>query len=166
MSEVRSNESLVQAQKLADTTFKLKKICNEKESYFASQFNLAAMEFRCLKYLKDVDYLVVKDLAEQMNLTPSRITRLITSLEKKGLIIRELDLEDRRNVRVMINPKNQKFVEKMDRKHTELHAEILSQMPSKKVDQAIKSIENLYEVFAKWADKTIKHSNIKNVKDF
>ena len=166
MSEISSKEALEQAQKLADITFKLKKICNEKESFFASQFDLAAMEFRCLKYLKDVDYLVVKDLAEQMNLTPSRITRLITSLEKKGLIIRELDLEDRRNVRVMINPKNQKFVEEMDRKHTELHADILSQMPAKKIDTAIRSIESLYQVFAKWADQNIKHSNIKNVKDF
>ncbi len=154
------------AEKLADITFKLKKICNEKESYFAAQFKLTAMEFRCLKYLKDSEYLIVKDLAHNMNLTPSRVTRLITSLEQKKLIIRKLDMEDRRNVRVMINPKSKAFVEEMDKKHIELHAEILANVPAKKIDQTIDAVQGLYDEFEKWSEKYIKNSNIKNVKDF
>lgn len=161
-----STPKMNKAQKLADITFKLKKICNEKESYFAHQFKLTAMEFRCLKYLKDSEYLIVKDLAHNMNLTPSRVTRLITSLEEKKLILRKLDMEDRRNVRVMINPKNKNFVEEMDKKHTELHAEILANVPAKKIDQTIDAIQGLYDVFEQWSEKYIKHSNIKNVKDF
>jgi len=161
-----NTQKMDKAQKLADITFKLKKICNEKESYFAHQFKLTAMEFRCLKYLKDNEYLIVKDLAHNMNLTPSRVTRLITSLEEKKLILRKLDMEDRRNVRVMINPKNKDFVENMDKKHTELHAEILANVPPKKIDQTIEAIQGLYDVFEDWSEKYIKHSGIKNVKDF
>lgn len=154
------------AEQLADITFKLKKICNEKESYFAAQFKLTAMEFRCLKYLKDSEYLIVKDLAHNMNLTPSRVTRLITSLEQKKLIIRKLDMEDRRNVRVMINPKNKAFVDDMDKKHIALHEEILANVPAKKIDQTIDAVQGLYNEFEKWSEKYIKNSNIKNVKDF
>ncbi len=166
MKKAKNNISMKKAQKLADITFKLKKICNEKESYFAQQFKLTSMEFRCLKYLKDCDFLIVKDLAYKMNLTPSRVTRLITSLENKKLVTRELDLDDRRNVRVMLNKKSKEMVEDLDQKHTELHAEVLSTVPQKEVEQMIDSIEKLYEVFEIWAEKNLKHANLKNLKDY
>ena len=166
MDNTQTTKKMDKAEELANITFKLKKICNEKESYFAHQFKLTAMEFRCLKYLKDSEYLIVKDLAHNMNLTPSRVTRLITSLEEKKLILRKLDMEDRRNVRVMINPKNKDFVDEMDRKHIELHAEILANMPAKKIDQSIDAIQSLYDVFEEWSEKYLKNSGIKNVKDF
>ncbi len=166
MTKSKSTSSMKKAQKLADITFKLKKICNEKESFFAQQFKLTSMEFRCLKYLKDCDFLIVKDLAYKMNLTPSRVTRLITSLEKKKLVIRELDLDDRRNVRVMLNNKSKEMIEDLDKRHTELHAEVLSSVPAKEVEQMIDSIEKLYHVFEKWADKNLKHADLKNLKDY
>ena len=165
MKNAKNNQAMKNAQILADITFKLKKICNEKESYFASQFKLTSMEFRCLKYLKDVDYLIVKDLAEKMNLTPSRVTRLITSLEKKRLVKRELDLDDRRNVRVMLNNKNKQFVEDIENKHVELHYEVLSALPPHDVEVMIDSVEKLYEAFEKWAEENLKHADLKNLKD-
>ena len=44
-------------------------------------------------------------LAEKLSLVPGRMTDILNTLEKKGMIRREKDPEDRRRVLVMITPK-------------------------------------------------------------
>ena len=45
------------------------------------------------------------ELAEKLSLVPGRMTDILKTLEKKGMIRREKDPEDRRRVLVMITPK-------------------------------------------------------------
>lgn len=45
------------------------------------------------------------ELAEKLSLVPGRMTDILNTLEKKGMIRREKDPEDRRRVLVMITPK-------------------------------------------------------------
>lgn len=44
-------------------------------------------------------------LREFMNIAPSTITPIITSLEEKGYVVREIDKEDRRNIYVHLTKK-------------------------------------------------------------
>lgn len=50
------------------------------------------------------------DLAEKLDLVPGRMTDILKTLEKKGLIRREKDPEDRRRVLVRITPKGVRTV--------------------------------------------------------
>lgn len=50
------------------------------------------------------------DLAEKLSLVPGRMTDILKTLEKKGMIRREQDPEDRRRVLVRITPKGTRSV--------------------------------------------------------
>ena len=50
------------------------------------------------------------DLAEKLSLVPGRMTDILKTLEKKGMIRRERDPEDRRRVLVRITPKGARSV--------------------------------------------------------
>ena len=154
--EKQQNRNLMdRAGKLADIMFKFKKICNEKEAYFAYKVGLTPVEFRCLKYLDGQEYLIIKDLAEKMNLKLSRITRLITSLEEKKYIKRKLDSGDRRHVRVYFNKNKQNELDKINREYILLHGEILSSLPTEFAEQAVNDLQDIYDVFEEWTEKNI-----------
>ena len=153
-----SKEQLEKAKKLANLMFMFKKICNEKEAYFATLFELTPVEFRCVKYLYGREYVIVKELAKLMNLKPSRITRIITSLESKNFIKRTLDEEDRRNVRVMLNSGKKEKIEEMEKAYTELHQEILSPLNKNVAKKSIADLEVMYDLFEKWVVENIRES--------
>ena len=68
---------------LADLTFSLLTTCQEKESRLAEQYGLTQAEFRCLRSFGTEENLNNKSIAERMNLSPSRLTRIIDRLVKK-----------------------------------------------------------------------------------
>ena len=133
------------AKKLADLTFNLEKICQEKEQFFASVFDLTAIEFRCLKYIRDNNNLTVKQLADGVGLTASRITYLITSLEKKALITREIDTQDRRNIRICLTDTACPVIKRADTQHVCVHEQILRLIPDANQENIVQSLEMLLE---------------------
>lgn len=145
-----------QAKLLANITFKLQKICQEKEAFFASRFDLTSMEFRCLKYIKDKSNLSVSDLASNMNLTPSRITYIITSLEKKNFIEREMDKNDRRNIRIKLKNETENFVNEIDEQHALLHEDIFGKLDSEDRDSILNSLDKMYDSLKEWSEKNLK----------
>ena len=147
-----------QSKQLADLTFKLQKICQEKESFFAHQFALTSMEFRCLKYIKDSQNISVKDLAANMNLTASRVTYIITSLEEKNLIIREIDKSDRRNIKLKIKDKYIQFVDELELKHAELHEEIFGVLNNDIREKILGSLESMFDTIKAWSEEKINKS--------
>lgn len=52
-------------------------------------------------------------LRERIKLAPSTITPIITLLEEKGLIERNIDKTDRRNIFLSISPKGQEYTKKV-----------------------------------------------------
>ena len=162
MAKHYNDDDIERARIFAEVMFQFKKICNEKEAYFAKKFELTPVEFRCVKYLLNVDFLIVKELAELMNLKASRITRIITSLEEKHFIIRELDLEDRRNVKVKLNKKKKDHIMQMDKAYTELHEEIIAPMNKKDAQKAIAYLEEMYGVFEDWVIENVRSKKNNN----
>jgi len=83
------------------------------------------------------------DLAEKLSLVPGRMTDILKTLEKKGMIRRERDPEDRRRVLVRITPKGARSVtdrrEQIRVQYSGLYEEI-------GLDDTIKLIELLHKV--------------------
>ena len=86
------------AEHLANLTFSLLANCQEKEIRLATVHNLTQAEFRCLRLFGTDESVNNKSIAERMNLSPSRLTRIIDGLVEKEYIIREIDPNDRRNM--------------------------------------------------------------------
>lgn len=102
------NEDNLLEQQLMQAFMKLKKL---KHHNFFELSGLTHNEKLVLFLLhnkaKDSKILLY-ELRKEIQLAPSTITPIITSLEEKGLIERNIDKEDRRNIYLSVTPKGRK----------------------------------------------------------
>lgn len=56
----------------------------------------------------------VSELSNKMHVTSPSITQLVTSMEEQGLVIRKMDREDRRSVKVTLTEKGIEMTEKAE----------------------------------------------------
>jgi len=74
-----------------------------------SQSNVTRGEMGVLGYLSFHDSAAPSDLAEKFNVTSSRIANTLKALERKGLILRDINPDDRRGIIVTITPAGRAF---------------------------------------------------------
>jgi DNA-binding MarR family transcriptional regulator len=152
MEEIIRGSMLELSEKMADLTCELAQTCNEKENYFASTFNLTPAEFKCLRLFTKKDSQSIKIISNLMKLTPGRITHILTSLEEKHLIVRELDPMDRRNVIVSLTAQSKPFIKNLSENHIKLHAEILEKIDPDKREFIVDAMNDVIRALKKWSD--------------
>ena len=114
------------AEQLANLTFSLLANCQEKEIRLAEVHSLTQAEFRCLRLFGSDESINNKAIAEKrINPSPSRLTRIIDGLVQKEYIIREIDPNDRRNMKVCLSRKGQLLVQQLNKAYIEIHKDIL-----------------------------------------
>ena len=138
------------AESLANLTFNLLARCQAKENWLAEQRGLFQAEFKCLRLFGSDKSLNCKEIANRMNLSQSRLTRIIDGLVKKGYMNREIDPADRRNMRVTLSRRGKILTTKLDREFIDLHSEILEHIDVSKHDSLITSMEHLLTATEKW----------------
>lgn len=143
------------AEILANLTFNLLAKCQEKEARVAEQHGLFPSEFKCLRLLGDNENLNNKDIAKKMNLSPSRLTRIIDGLVTKGYMLREIDIEDRRNMRLKVVRKGKLLTHKLDNSYVDIHKEILDSINPAQHEALILAMENLHFAIEKWLQKPV-----------
>jgi DNA-binding MarR family transcriptional regulator len=141
------------ASKLADLTFKLLANCQEKEARLAEKYGLTQSEFRCLRLFNKNDVLNNKMVAERMNLSPSRLTRIIDGLVAKQYIIRQIEPADRRNMKVELSKRGNIIVQKLNDAYVNIHREILEDIDRSQHKPLISAMENLLVALQKWIAK-------------
>ena len=83
------------------------------------------------------------DLAEKLSLVPGRMTDILKTLEKKGMIRRERDPEDRRRVLVRITPKGARCVTE---RREQIRVQYSGLYEALGLDDTVKLIELLHKV--------------------
>ncbi len=141
------------ASRLADLTFKLLANCQEKEARLAENYGLTQSEFRCLRLFNRDDVLNNKQVAERMNLSPSRLTRIIDGLVAKGYIIRQIEPSDRRNMKVTLSKRGKVITQKLNDAYVKIHQEILEDIERPQHKPLISAMENLLVALQKWIAK-------------
>ncbi len=142
------------AARLANLTFSLLANCQEKEVHLAELHGLTQAEFRCLRLFGTDESLNNKTIAERMKLSPSRLTRIIDGLVKKEYINREIDPNDRRNMRVTLSSKGKSLVQQLNKAYVDIHEEILQDIDPSMHEQLITAMTHLLEALEKWLAKT------------
>ncbi len=142
------------ATRLANLTFSLLANCQEKEIHLAELHGLTQAEFRCLRLFGKDESLNNKTIAERMKLSPSRLTRIIDGLVKKEYINREIDPNDRRNMRVALSSKGKSLVLQLNKAYIDIHEEILQDIDPMYHEQLIIAMTHLLEALEKWLAKT------------
>ncbi|MEE9449106.1 MAG: MarR family transcriptional regulator [Ignavibacteriaceae bacterium] len=141
------------AERLAILTFNLLANCQEKEIRLAEVHNLTQSEFRCLRLFGKNENLNNKHIAERMNLSPSRLTRIIDGLVKKAYINREIDPNDRRNMRVNLSRRGKQLVQQLNKAYVDIHNEILEDIDASQHEPIITSMDHLLSALEKWLKK-------------
>ena len=141
------------AEMLANLTFNLLIRCQEKEAHLAEQHNLLEAELKCLRNIGSEESINNKDFSERMNLSPSRITRIIDGLVKKGYIQREIDMSDRRNMKINLSRKGENLTNKINKSFIEIHKEILEEIDVSQHESLLIAMENLHSAIERWLQK-------------
>jgi DNA-binding MarR family transcriptional regulator len=91
------------------------------EADLIANFGLQLSGFEVLSRtaLADDGYLRMSDLAEQVRLSQSRISRLVTELEQRGLMCRRGCEKDTRVVYAAITSEGRALVERVEQMHSE-----------------------------------------------
>jgi len=141
------------AVRLADLTFNLLARCQEKEAWLAEEHGLFHSELKCLRLFGTDENINNKQIAERMNLSPSRLTRIIDGLEKKGYMLREIDQNDRRNMRVYLSRRGKILTNKLNSAFIDLHSEILQDINVSQHEPLIAAMEYLHLAIEKRLQK-------------
>jgi DNA-binding MarR family transcriptional regulator len=105
---------------------------------------LGRVECNLLHYLLKVDKQVnMKELADFLNVTHSRITHLMDSLLKKDFVTRISSTDDRRVYYAAITEKGKNMVNKHINDAVKTYNDILPKLPEDKID-------NIYEALDTW----------------
>lgn len=138
------------ASNLADLTFRLLTSCHEKEERIAKQHSLTQAEFRCLRQINEIENINNKEIAERMNLSASRLTRIIDGLVEKGFVVREIEPNDRRNMRLYLSENGKEFTRKLNEDYVNIHSQILGGIESGQHQPLITAMSGLLSAVEKW----------------
>lgn len=138
---------------LADITARLFANCNEKESLHATKHGISTVEFRCIRILAEKKQLSVNQLAQEMSITSSRVTRIIDGLVAKKLVRRVIDKADRRVFNLSLTPKGEKLAQQCIDEHIKIHEEIIRNIPAIYHQSMIELLEKLNQAVEAWLDK-------------
>ena len=141
------------AERLANLTFSLLAGCQEKEAWLAEQHGLFQAEFKCLRLFGSDESLNNTQISKRMNLIPSRLTRIIDGLVKKGYMQREIDQTDRRNMIVTLSRRGKILTNKVNDAFIDIHSEILKEIKVPKHESLITNMEHLHSAIEKWLQR-------------
>ncbi|MCU7496249.1 MAG: MarR family transcriptional regulator [Ignavibacteria bacterium] len=141
------------AEKLAGLILNLTRNCNIREEHFAASFNLSPAEVKLLKLFAFNSTLSIKEICSLLSLTPGRITHIVTSLEEKKLLTRNIDQKDKRNVIVSTAPKCAPFINNLVMSYLDLYKRVLKSVSEEDRENMFHSLEILGGIFSKWVEE-------------
>jgi len=139
---------------LSSLTIRLLVSYEEKNTRLANERGLTEAEFRCLRLFGSDKGISNTKIAARMNLSPSRLTRIIDGLVEKGFMTRGDDRKDRRLLNITLSRKGKLFVHKLDKLNDALHHKILKEISVSQRKSVIVAMEKLYSATEKWLKKT------------
>jgi DNA-binding MarR family transcriptional regulator len=137
---------------MADVTFRLLDQCQEKQEKIARSLGLTVAEFRLLRSFKGEAVLGVGELARRMELSNSRLTRILDGLVEKDVVTREVSRQDRRVIMVELTPRGEEIQRLLSERYLKTHQDILELLPEGAVESVITAMEKLAEAMNEWSE--------------
>ncbi len=109
---------------------------------------IGRMECGLIQYLYRVRKPVcMNDLAEQLCVSHSRITRIVDNLVKKGLVKRYPSMEDRRKWFTEITDDGLATAKRAEDENNDLQKQIIESIPDDEVDTIVESLQKYIQAF-------------------
>ena len=135
---------------LASLTIPLLSSYHGKCTRLANEHGLTESEFKCLRLFGSDKRLSNKQISKRMNLSASRLTRIVDGLVEKGYMIRGYDRKDWRSLNIKLSRKGKLFINKINKHFVEIHFKILKNIKVARHKSLILAMENLRSASEKW----------------
>lgn len=144
-NEPKINEELIDYQTLRLQTLisEMLQCCEDRKIYESQKLGLPHAEVKCLMLFNGERYLTVKGIAQRLDVTKSRVTKITNGLVDKGLANRIDDPNDARVKLISLTSIGGKKSAEINEFHRNIHREILLQLSLEERKQVLSRMELL-----------------------
>lgn len=112
-----------------------------RKGFMKAGYDVTADQFAVLIRLWNEDGLSQRDLCEQCLKSKSNLTRILDSMEKKELICRRINKEDRRSFSINLTEKSHKMRKNLFLLASNMHEEIFNTVSKEDQEKMLKILE-------------------------
>jgi DNA-binding MarR family transcriptional regulator len=143
--ESKINEELLgyQTLRLQALISEMLQCCEDRRIYESQKIGLPHAEVKCLMLFNGERYLTVKGMAQKLDVTKSRVTKITNSLIEKGLAKSIDDPNDARVKLISLTSVGEKKSEEITTFNRNIHRKILMQMNTDERKQVLSQMELL-----------------------
>lgn len=134
---------------ISELVLEIKNNCHEKDKEIAKKFGITNPELSCISVFFFGDSFSVKEMAGKMCMTSGGITRIVTSLEEKEYIMREMAPNDRRGIIVSLTNKGKKLITDLQNASSEFFKSVLADLSTAQQDSLISNLNILANAWKK-----------------
>jgi DNA-binding MarR family transcriptional regulator len=109
------------------------------------QFDLSSEQFAVMKLVSESEQLTPTQISELLNRDKATITRIIKSLETKGLIVK-VDINNR-SFYIELTQSGKEKLQKATEIALEFHKKIVDEIGQKELQQVINTLKKIREIF-------------------
>jgi len=142
MNQIQEGTNIAEIERLLR---KIDQIVRRKGREILKDFNMTGPQFIALQWLRSEGDLTIGELSQKMSLACSTITDLIDRMEKGKLVQRIKDQNDKRVVRIKIEPLGHDLVQKVLDKRRLFLADRLKSFNDDSIHEFKQSLSSLYE---------------------
>lgn len=121
--------------------FHIKKALENQMNRDVETYKLSNSQIELLACATYGDFQTSTELAQKLCMSKANLTGLITRLEEKGLIKREISEEDARSKLITVTPRGQKLINEIVPEFMNLFSKILEDIPSKEKQSLEKNLK-------------------------
>ena len=115
-------------------------VFSRKEAKLAQDLSLSIGELQCLCVIRASPKCSIRELTKLLQKRGSQLSRVIDSLEDKGLVARSLSRKDRRYVDVALTAEGSVLAGRIEEGGGKMFDRILEIMPAGKIEEAIEFV--------------------------
>ena len=133
--------------KLIDLIIKLKKGCMEDEKQIRTLCNISLAEYQGIMEINATERITCNVLSKKMGLSPSRGSRIIDGLVRKGYLLRATNPGDRRSFVLSFSSKGVKIKDDIERERNNCEKRIREKLSIKEFNRIKEGLELVTKIF-------------------
>ena len=97
---------------------------------YEARYAISVAEWRVLVHLTQVSEISIRDIFTRVDMDRARVTRAVQRLEARGLVLKLVNEDDRRLVRLTLTDKGHKFADELSRLAMAFEQRLLAALPA------------------------------------
>lgn len=133
-------------ERMMDLISRLKSKCIENETEIMKESNLSQSEFNGIEKLSPGEVVSSKHFSKKMALSPSRASRIVERMVKKGFILRNFDSMDRRKCQIGLSKKGLKTKRQIELMRSSCEKKFQKMFTRQEIESFSKSIKKTINI--------------------